>query len=89
MKKVGRPRSSSKKILKFNYYVIILFHHERASKTFHADKCYSVCWVVFTEAPTRGVFCKVFLKLSRNYQENPYARVSFLIKLQASCQQLY
>ena len=34
---------------------------------------------------TRGVLCeKVFLELSQNSQENACARVSFLIKLQAS-----
>ena len=39
-----------------------------------------------TEAATRCVLCKkVFLEISQNSQENTYARVSFLIKLQASC----
>ena len=38
------------------------------------------------EAATRGVLWKkVFLEISRNLQENTCARVSFLIKLQASC----
>ena len=36
------------------------------------------------EAATRGVLCKkVFLEISENSQENTFARVSFLIKLQA------
>ena len=40
---------------------------------------------VFTEAATRGVYGKkVFLEISQNSQENTCARVSFLIKLQAS-----
>ena len=40
---------------------------------------------VNTEAVTGGVlFEKVFLELSQNSQENTRARVSFLIKLQAS-----
>ena len=37
-----------------------------------------------TEAATGSV-----LKISQNSQENTYARVSFLIKVQASGQQLY
>ena len=32
---------------------------------------------------------KVFLEFSQIFQENTCARVSFLIKLQASCLQLY
>ena len=43
-----------------------------------------------TEAATRGVLCKkVFLEFSQNSQENTYAIVSFLIKLQVSGLQLY
>ena len=39
----------------------------------------------YSEAATGGVlYKKVFLKISRNSQENNCARVSFLIKLQAS-----
>ena len=42
------------------------------------------------EAATRGVLCKkVILEISQNSQENTFARVSFLIKLQASGLQLY
>ena len=38
----------------------------------------------------RGVLCKkVFLEISQNSQENTYARVSFLIKLQTWGLQLY
>ena len=45
---------------------------------------------IHTEAATRGVLCKkVFLEISKNSQENICARVSFLIKLQASGLQLY
>ena len=37
------------------------------------------------EAATEGVLCKrVFSKISQNPKENTCARVSFLIKLQAS-----
>ena len=32
---------------------------------------------------------KVLLEISQNLQKNTYARVSFLIKLQALCLQLY
>ena len=43
-----------------------------------------------TEAATRGVLCKkMLLETLQNSQENTCARVSFLIKLQASAQQLY
>ena len=46
--------------------------------------------ICISEAATRGVLCKeVFLKISQNSQENTCARVSFLIKLQASGLQLY
>ena len=39
---------------------------------------------VSSEAATRGVLCKkVFLEILKNSQENTFARVSFLIKLQA------
>ena len=42
------------------------------------------------EAATRGVLWKkVFLEISQYSQENTCARVSFIIKLQASGQQLY
>ena len=42
------------------------------------------------EAAIRGVLYKrVFLKILQNSQENICARVSFLIKLQASSLQLY
>ena len=42
------------------------------------------------EAATRGVLQKkVFLEISQNSQENTGARVSFLIKLEASGLQLY
>ena len=38
------------------------------------------------EVATRGVLSeKVFLEISKNSQENTCARVSFLIKLQATC----
>ena len=41
---------------------------------------------MFAEAATRGVLQKkVFLEISQNSQENTCARVSFLIRLQASC----
>ena len=44
----------------------------------------------YKEVATRGVPCKkVFLEISQNSQENIYARVSFLIKLQALGFQLY
>ena len=44
----------------------------------------------FSEAVTqRCSVKKVFLKISRNLQENTCARFSFLIKLQASGLQLY
>ena len=47
-------------------------------------------WYKMSEAPARGVLWKkVFLKLSKNSQENTCARVSFLIKLQASGLRLY
>ena len=37
------------------------------------------------EVATRGVLSeKVFLEISKNFQENTCARVSFLIKLQAT-----
>ena len=43
-----------------------------------------------TETATGGVLQeKVFLEISQNSQENTCARVSFLIKLQASGWQLY
>ena len=43
-----------------------------------------------TEAATGDVLLKkVLLKISQNSQENTYARVAFLIKLQASGLQLY
>ena len=43
-----------------------------------------------TEAATRGVLCKkMLLETLQNSQENTCARVSFLIKLQASALQLY
>ena len=43
-----------------------------------------------TEAVTKGVlYKKVLLQISQNSQENTCARVSFLIKLQASGLQLY
>ena len=43
-----------------------------------------------TEAATRGVLCKkVLLETLKNSQENTCARVSFLIKLQASSLQFY
>ena len=42
-----------------------------------------------TEAATGGVLKKVFLKISQNSQEDTCARVSFLIKLQASGLRLY
>ena len=43
-----------------------------------------------TEAATRGVLRKkLFLEISQNSQENTCARISLLIKLQASDQQLY
>ena len=39
-----------------------------------------------SEVAFRGVLCKkAFLEISQNLQENNFARVSFLIKLQASC----
>ena len=44
----------------------------------------------FAEAVARGCSDKnVFLKISQNSQENTCARVSFLMKLQASGQQRY
>ena len=43
-----------------------------------------------TEAATRGVLSKkVFLEILQNSQQNSCARVSFLIKLQASGLQLF
>ena len=45
---------------------------------------------LFDEAATESVLSeKVFLNISQNSQENTCARVSFLIKLQASALQLY
>ena len=45
----------------------------------------SKCNCLSSEAATRGVlFEKVFLEISQISQENTYARVSFLIKLQGS-----
>ena len=45
-------------------------------------------FIVKPEAATRGVLCKtLFLEISQNSQENTCARVSFLMKLQASGQQ--
>ena len=42
------------------------------------------------KAAIRGVLCKkMFLEISQNSQENTCARVSFLVKLQASGLQLY
>ena len=42
------------------------------------------------EAAAKGVFCKkVFLEIPQNSQENAFARVSFLLKLQASGLRLY
>ena len=42
------------------------------------------------EVAAKGVFCKkVFLEIPQNSQENTFARVSFLLKLQASGLQLY
>ena len=44
-----------------------------------------MCMYCMTEAATRGVLLeKVFLEISQNSQENTCARVSILIKLQAS-----
>ena len=46
--------------------------------------------LVTTEAATGGGLCeKMFLEISQNSQENTCARVTFLIKLQASGLQLY
>ena len=43
-----------------------------------------------SEVATRGVLCKkAFLEISQNSQGNTCARVSFLIKFQASGLQLY
>ena len=45
---------------------------------------------LLSEAAARGVLCKkVFLEILQNSQESTCARVSFLIKLQASGLQLY
>ena len=47
------------------------------------EETYSKMWC--TEAATRGVLWeKVFLEILQNSQENAWARVSFLIKLQVS-----
>ena len=44
----------------------------------------SVVKIALSEAATGGVlYKKMFLKSSQNSQENTYARVSFLINLQA------
>ena len=43
----------------------------------------------WTEATTVVLWKKVFLKISQNSQESTFARVSFLIKLQALGLQLY
>ena len=50
-----------------------------------------VIWFrILLEAATEGVLQKkVFLEISQNSQENTCARVSFLMKLQASGLQLY
>ena len=49
-----------------------------------------ISYMTELEATTRGALCrKVFLEISQNWQENTCARVSFLIKLQASDLQLY
>ena len=55
----------------------------RKSPLFFAN--FNSSFSIHTEADTRSVLCKkVFLELSQNSQENIYARVSFLIKWQAS-----
>ena len=49
------------------------------------DKMNTFCECQITEEATRAVLWKkVFLEISENSQENTRARVSFLIKLQAS-----
>ena len=50
-------------------------------------RCQVILWA---EVATRGVLWKkVFLEISQNEQENTCARVSFLIKLEASGRQRY
>ena len=50
-------------------------------------KCHTVIYITYrsfyTEASRVVLWKKVFLEISQNSLENTYARVSFLIKLQA------
>ena len=62
-----------------------MYYKTKNTKTFVFFLHLQLPWVGITEAVVRRCSVKkVFLKISDNSQENTRARVSFLIKLQAS-----
>ena len=63
----------------YQLHLIFLLNRRATENTCH-----------LTEAATEGIVLKTaFLKVSQNSQENTCVKVSFLIKLQATGQQLY
>ena len=76
-------KATKNKILKIRRYTI--YHFIAHWRT----RCKTNKGVLFRSSRSE-VFCKkVFLKFLQNSQGNTCARVSFYIKLQASCLQLY
>ena len=68
-----------------------LFQYFGSSATFYPNQVISsiiaLTTGIFPEAATRGVlYQKLFLEISQNSQENTFAKVSFLIRLQAGLQ---
>ena len=74
--------------LRFAFFIIIFEYIRQLIKCFDFKlRNNTIGHFIFVEAATGGVLWnKVFLKISQNSQENTFARVSFLIKLQASAQ---